>query len=106
MLSIPYPWLSDSFDTICIYYWWLSIVETTLTPLYAFLKRPSKPLKKLSHTIILIAIHYSYLKASIGFSLAAFRAGKYPKATPTNAENPKPIMIEYIAVGIKKPVAL
>lgn len=37
---------------------------------------------------------YSYRKASIGFSLAAFRAGKYPKAIPTTAENPKPINME------------
>jgi hypothetical protein len=42
----------------------------------------------------------------MGFSFAALRAGKYPKATPTSAENPKPINMEYTAVGIKNPVAL
>ena len=39
-------------------------------------------------------LYYSYLKASIGFNLAAFFAGKYPKAIPTKAANPKPISIE------------
>ena len=34
-------------------------------------------------------MNYSYLKASIGESLEALRAGKTPKTTPTRAETPK-----------------
>lgn len=46
---------------------------------------------KSSFTIIFF---YSYLKASIGFNFAAFRAGKNPNAIPINAEKPKPIKME------------
>ena len=35
---------------------------------------------------------YSYLKASIGSSAAAFDAGMMPKITPTNAEKPAAAM--------------
>jgi hypothetical protein len=33
---------------------------------------------------------YSWRRASMGASRAAFRAGKYPNTTPMNAENPNP----------------
>lgn len=35
------------------------------------------------------ALHYSCRRASMGFSLEALRAGRYPKTTPTEAENRK-----------------
>ena len=40
-----------------------------------------------------LILFYSYLKASIGFNLAAFLAGKYPKTTPIKVENIKDIKI-------------
>ncbi len=44
----------------------------------------------LSQIALLPSCHlYSYLNASIGFSFAAFRAGKTPKDTPMHAANRK-----------------
>jgi hypothetical protein len=40
-----------------------------------------------------LILFYSYLKASIGFNLAAFLAGKYPKTTPIKVENINDIKI-------------
>lgn len=38
---------------------------------------------------------YSYLRASIGLSLAALRAGHRPKTTPTKTEKPTPKTIDW-----------
>ena len=54
---------------------------------------PSNLLKSLNKQISKRYLFYSYLKASIGFNLAAFLAGKYPKIIPIKVENTKDIII-------------
>lgn len=49
--------------------------------------------------LINLSLFYSYLSASIGFSLAAFFAGRYPNTTPIAAEAPNASAIE-LSVGV------
>ena len=51
-------------------------------------KQQSSELKLAPSHVRLPVINYSYLKASIGFNLDAFAAGKMPNSTPTAPENP------------------
>ena len=52
-----------------------------------------------------IKIPYSYLKASIGFNLAAFRAGYHPKKTPIKDEKKKDNKMAFIEIVTGQPAS-
>ena len=49
-------------------------------------------------------MHYSYLKASMGFNREALRAGHKPKQIPTPIENPVAKIIENKDTFVVQPV--
>ena len=56
-------------------------------------------------TVELAFIHaYSYLRASMGFSCAAFLAGYMPKTIPTRAENRKATIMDSTDISVGQPV--